>query len=446
MDVEEKPRPQLRLKSFEVQGLFGLFDHQLEFRTDDRITILHGPNGVGKTTVLRMIEGVFRPRSAVWSEVRFDRVVVKLLPAGSLTIIPSGEGGNGLSYTYRRGKTREHAVVDKRRADLGLPLSAVDDVVPWLTRMGERSWRDDRTMMMLSVEDVLERYPEHFPLEGPSYGPPPAWLDEILSGVSVQFIRTQRLRNAIQSSRRVRVRRTERGDNAVDRLSEDLTSRIRDSLRRSGSLAASLDRTFPKRLLEGKLPRTATEEKIREEYRAQEKLRNRLMEAGLLDAEEDVPLPDTQIGESERKVLWYYLRDVKEKLSVYEPLLERVELFKSIIDGKQFLYKQMQISARSGIDFTTESGDQVPLSALSSGEQHELVLTYELLFGKETKSLILIDEPELSLHVTWQREFLEDMEKIAGVVGIDFVVATHSPSIVNNRRDLMIGLSGVCRD
>ena len=44
-----------------------------------------------------------------------------------------------------------------------------------------------------------------------------------------------------------------------------------------------------------------------------------------------------------------------------------------------------------------ESTVALHLVRLSSGEQHELVLAYDLLFKVKEKSLVLIDEPELSL-------------------------------------------------
>jgi len=42
------------------------------------------------------------------------------------------------------------------------------------------------------------------------------------------------------------------------------------------------------------------------------------------------------------------------------------------------------------------------LTDLSSGEQQEVVMLYELLFCVQPGTLVLIDEPELSLHVVWQ--------------------------------------------
>ncbi len=87
-----------------------------------------------------------------------------------------------------------------------------------------------------------------------------------------------------------------------------------------------------------------------------------------------------------------------------------------------------------------QSGHQLPLDSLSSGEQHELVLHYDLLFKVKQNTIVLIDEPELSLHVGWQKKFLSDLTAIVELSGIDAVVATHSPFIVGDRNDLMVGL------
>ena len=44
----------LRLKRIEVDGLFRVYDHRIDLDLNDRVTLLHGPNGVGKTSILRM--------------------------------------------------------------------------------------------------------------------------------------------------------------------------------------------------------------------------------------------------------------------------------------------------------------------------------------------------------------------------------------------------------
>jgi len=84
----------------------------------------------------------------------------------------------------------------------------------------------------------------------------------------------------------------------------------------------------------------------------------------------------------------------------------------------------------------TAANEPVPVTSLSSGEQHQLVMLSELLFRTVPGSLVLVDEPEISLNVTWQEAFLSDLSRIRELVAMDFLIATHSPQIVNGRWDL----------
>ncbi|WP_445174901.1 AAA family ATPase, partial [Microcoleus sp.] len=44
----------MRINKISVTKLFGVFNHQVSFNMEDRITIIHGPNGFGKTALLRI--------------------------------------------------------------------------------------------------------------------------------------------------------------------------------------------------------------------------------------------------------------------------------------------------------------------------------------------------------------------------------------------------------
>ncbi|MCG9719729.1 AAA family ATPase, partial [Vibrio alginolyticus] len=57
-------------------------------------------------------------------------------------------------------------------------------------------------------------------------------------------------------------------------------------------------------------------------------------------------------------------------------------------------------------------------------------------------TIFLVDEPEISLHVDWQRKFLSDIESITNVKETSFIIATHSPQIIGSRRSLAISLDG----
>ena len=147
------------------------------------------------------------------------------------------------------------------------------------------------------------------------------------------------------------------------------------------------------------------------------------------------------IDEENTHVLAVYIEDVKQKLSVFDQLTAKIDLLIKIIN-KRFLHKQLSISRTDGFVFTSSKSKKLSPTKLSSGEQNELVLLYEMLFKVSPNSLILIDEPEISLHVAWQQQFLTDLEEITKLIGFDVLIATHSPQIINDRWDLTVELEG----
>ena len=83
---------------------------------------------------------------------------------------------------------------------------------------------------------------------------------------------------------------------------------------------------------------------------------------------------------------------------------------------------------------------ELALSQLSSGEKETVVLFYQLLFDVPDNVILLVDEPEISLHVAWQREFAEDIKTVVESKGITALIATHSPQFINGNRGIQIDL------
>ena len=48
------------IKSIKIENLFGMFNYDLTFNYDKKITILYGPNGIGKTVILNLIDNIFQ--------------------------------------------------------------------------------------------------------------------------------------------------------------------------------------------------------------------------------------------------------------------------------------------------------------------------------------------------------------------------------------------------
>lgn len=106
--------------------------------------------------------------------------------------------------------------------------------------------------------------------------------------------------------------------------------------------------------------------------------------------------------------------------------------------------KRINVTSTGKIFAThTDSKRKLNINELSSGEQQVITIVSHIIFREQNNSLILIDEPELSLHVHWQdmlRNFFENFKENKSV---QLILATHSPELIYNLEDKCIPLS--CR-
>jgi len=115
---------------------------------------------------------------------------------------------------------------------------------------------------------------------------------------------------------------------------------------------------------------------------------------------------------------------------------------------QQHFGKEVTISQGEFL-FTDQSSKKLSINQLSSGEKQLILLYWKILDGMDRKvmqNIVLIDEPELSLHITWQRDFIENLEELLikqsrygdeadGAYNVKIIIATHSPSILTNHID-----------
>ncbi|MCD2119432.1 MULTISPECIES: AAA family ATPase [Rhodococcus] len=455
------------LTRIRVKGLLGRFDHDVFFPEGDSFVILHGPNGVGKTHLLQLTQAVLSGELWRCQKIRFEvadfnfsdghRLQVwrhgwkknerhKLRSASALDRQIHGRGSVQLMLFRGGGLIGRSTGIENEKSELkSAQIRKLLEVELGLDRVGFDEWLDPRADRYLTTEEALSRYLPLRPgrladILASLYGIPKE-LSEFLVGLSVKFVQTQRLLIADDAGVYAARRRPARTrESTVAEFSRDIARIISDKLAENARISSQLDRTFPKRVLERRDEPKWTTNELLDQYREQTLLRNRLAEVSLLDSTTDITLEGTELNATEMRVLETYLDDTAKKLGVLNETLQKITLLRDIIN-RRFLYKTMRIDASEGFIFETDEGEQISPDQLSSGEQHELVLLYELLFRTTFGSLVLIDEPEISLHVGWQREFLNDLQNIALLSNARFIVATHSPQIVDKWRSKAVYLA-----
>jgi ABC-type lipoprotein export system ATPase subunit len=136
-----------------------------------------------------------------------------------------------------------------------------------------------------------------------------------------------------------------------------------------------------------------------------------------------------------------------------EKLLEKSEKLKNIYQNRDtfenkinqlFLDtgKKITLDENNSIIFELEDEDNDLLTPfqLSSGEKQILIIMLNIMLLDNKPTILLMDEPEISLHVEWQRVFIETLLELNP--NLQIIIATHSPAIVSkNFRSKVVSLS-----
>jgi len=134
------------------------------------------------------------------------------------------------------------------------------------------------------------------------------------------------------------------------------------------------------------------------------------------------------------KIIYHYFL----KLHGFQQSLQEIEkqisafcdLCSEYIIDKRFVYDSATFSFSIITTDDSQISHEIALSDLSSGEKQIVSLFSHLYLSGKNDFFVLIDEPELSLSVPWQRRFLTDIRSGQFCKGL--VAVTHSPFIYDN--------------
>jgi ATPase len=428
------------LESIKIKKLFGLFDYHITLDTSENITILTGPNGYGKTTILNIIYHFFNQQFSYFQKLNFESISFEFSENKRMELTKKEKKAILTNNTaiFPRVYTDIHINFFDSEKKIGTFIydSELRELIAnelknffSLRQIGEDLWINRRTNEKISLNNFLNLYkeqlPEHFislikKKQSEEKNNP---IIIFLNSLNIYLIKEQRLLHKIFG----RVKEEDTFLNTIELYAEELKKLIEEKQLEAYQITQKLDSSFPKRLIETKT--VIDEATFKERFTKLKNKQSKLQQFGITTVEQEIPDYNTESA----KVLSVYLNDSEEKLSVYDDLLTKIDLFVSIISQKDFAFKTLQISSGKGFSFYQNKTLQpLSLTDLSSGEQHEVVLLYELLFKTAPNTLILIDEPEISLHVIWQKAFIDDLKKISKLKKISFLVSTHSPQIINN--------------
>lgn len=441
------------IKSIKVEKLFGKFNHTVNLSPNNRIAIIYGLNGVGKTVFLKMISSCIGGNLEIFSKIPFERFSIEHYSGKIIEI------RRELVYSVEAGVDQQVKIIaeivspDGIRSEIimkmpyaDIPSSVLDRIdrhVPGpFSRFGN-GWRDPKSNIELSLSDIVKKFPFIQPRIPEKYRQ--ATSQAITEGLNVFIVEASRLTtsdNAIGIRNRANDLFIDDEDVEVVRsrvvqYSIDIVQAINTALDNYTKTSQKLDSEFPEKLValvrEGLSP-SNPKEILTQLLHLKEK-REVLMERALLTNDVNlVELTEEDVNRAP-EALSLYVDHTRRKLNELQETSSKIGLFLEILN-RRLKFKKAGIDRENGIIITSDDKTKIPLDSLSSGEQNEIVMIYELLFMTSRNSLVLVDEPEISLHIAWQYEFLKDFQEVLSATESYGIIATHSPAIIGGNWDL----------
>ncbi len=421
----------MKINRLQVSGLFGLYDYDIDFsRQGGDFTVLTSPNGYGKTTLLRIIRSLHVKRLFYLYTLKFHELTIWFNDGNKLIVSEKDETASGKNeldarLNQRRGLTLQWYNKDILLCNFDYSPDLIQTVQSSVIRRMNGSRHYPMEVMEYDSDLFIDgEFGESLNTELAQIQKQEQFLLQ-LATVQTDFIAANRIYSIGRRNRPGRMR----SDLPVLQIVYDLKERLQKELNAFQSNFQRLDSKFIDMLLEGKGHEISEEEYVEKAESLLTKM-DELTSFGLTNKQ---TLPVYQ--KDKDKILDVYISLMDEKLNYYKDLLPLIRLFNKNVQQKKFANKSINLSPQHGIRIVSENGDILSADKLSTGEQNQLVLLYDLIFETPKGSILLIDEPESSLHVAWQNDFVNDMLTISKSKSLQIIVATHSPIVVSNTAD-----------
>ncbi|MCJ7639632.1 MAG: CoA-binding protein [Euryarchaeota archaeon] len=120
----------------------------------------------------------------------------------------------------------------------------------------------------------------------------------------------------------------------------------------------------------------------------------------------------------------------------------RVNSIEELFDAAK-AFSRCPIPKSSGMAIITNDGTFLEPAMLSSGERHLFLLFCNSLVAMDRPSILMIDEPEISLNIKWQRRLLNFLLECSGDSPVQYLFSTHSIELLAQHRGQVAKLENI---
>jgi len=148
-------------------------------------------------------------------------------------------------------------------------------------------------------------------------------------------------------------------------------------------------------------------------------------------------------NEETKAILYSVTKPYVDSIQARFNALEQIKnLINTFIHNMNDFYidKHVDFHLEEGLRIFSDQGQILPPSTLSSGEKQLLLLFCHTIMASEKSSIVIIDEPEISLNVTWQRNLIRALLDCVGRGYFQLVLATHSLELLTQYNNHVVKL------
>lgn len=393
---------------------------------DGGITILTGPNGFGKSTILKIIYEASNGNLNYFAKLNFSKLEIH--SKTQIVIFKKKKNQLFIDGEILNQKSLKRECESK---------SWVNKKYEYLFNYIDNNITNSEILKLNDLENSY--YDMCFDEDNSKLNRISNKLKDLCG--NVRLITEQRLIKEVDQNNPKDLRHNEKKmRHVINELPNDLKNEISAVTELYSKFSNKLDSTYPKRLFLASQGIKNTGELEKNLISTYNKF-NQLSKYSLID-NVNLPFEDIQYRPDLNIALKLYFDDFSAKYRIFEPLITKLELFTNIINNR-LTFKEIIVTTDGFEVVDIDNRNQIELNQLSSGEKQEIVLFYDLIFNTTTDLLLLIDEPEISLHIAWQKKFLDDLIKVSKDVSLKAVIATHSPQIISNHWDIQIDLGAL---
>ncbi|MBX3427116.1 MAG: AAA family ATPase [Pirellulales bacterium] len=432
---------------FEIKALHGRKDVDLHLK--DNTLILVGENGAGKTTILHLLYYLLSGQWPSIARYRFSELAITI--GGTRYVLKYSDFAKSLDGLDRRlsrrlpphVRRRFIALVEEKEGRLVTPeleLLCHQYDIPLQFVLHEIEELSQATGKSAPIRKILEGIRDALTaqlLYLPTYRRIEQELHLIFKGMDERELRNRR---EMLSARR--------GDNTFVELIEfgmkDVERAISETLQQLNAFARERLNNLTFGYLGDVVEKQYSEVKLKSIKGAPDETVVRILDRiqdHILSSENKQHLREiidgVKKGEAQTehtKVICHYFAKLMEFHAELEAKEARIAAFCRVCNeylvDKDFHYDTSKFSFSILPTSRVAEDVKIELHHLSSGEKQIVSLLSHLYLSGTDDYFVLIDEPELSLSVPWQRRFLLDIRNGGYCSGL--VAVTHSPFIYDN--------------